>query len=133
MKALVQRVYEPTRRPLFGQHTSRQTFKSSAYVDRVHNLLWREGTHHEATRIQLGEHAFLGKDGKRLANRGSRHAQLRCQLDLPNSLARREFAMQNHLANFYDDSGVFTTHFACSTIAGPEQGLKLAYIDRAGA
>src|SRR6516162_8272057 len=99
MKALVQRVYESARRTLFRQHASGQALKCPADIDRVHDLLRGEGPYNEAARIQLGEYAFLGKNWQRLANRRSRDPELRCQLDLTDTLSRRELAVQNHLAN----------------------------------
>ena len=114
---------------MFRQHAGRQSLQGPANVNRIHDLLRCEGAHNETTRIQLGEYAFLREYGQGLTDRCSGHPQLRCQFDLTDALARRELAVQNHLANSNDDSCVLGAHFACRTIAGSDCRLKVAYID----
>ena len=103
-QTLMQRVDESAGRSLFGEHARRQALKRTTNINRVHDFLGGERPHNETTSVQLSEHALLRKHRQGFANRSSRDSQPRRQFDLPDSLARRQLAVQNHFANSYDDS-----------------------------
>src|ERR1700746_2538009 len=69
-ETLMERMDQPTRWSLFGEQASGQAFQHTAHVDRIHELLRRERTHNESTRVQLGQQALLRQDGEGITERG---------------------------------------------------------------
>ena len=56
---------------MLGQHSSRETLQNTTNINRVHDFLGGEGTHHESARVQLDQQPLLRKRRQGFSNRRS--------------------------------------------------------------